>query len=139
MSTTGSFRTIEVEKTLPEMPLANLLLVARKGYGLGVSDVESKASRGYGMIHDEDEDNDAYYDDEDDDKRSWEEDGEWICFLGGNNSSGTKKYQGSNSSVVDIRRWSQKSIGGVIESCGEIEFSEELKEVFPDEAREIIR
>ncbi|GKA84411.1 hypothetical protein Tco_0806006, partial [Tanacetum coccineum] len=27
-----------------------------------------------------------------------EEDGEWICFLGGNNSSGTKKYQGSNSS-----------------------------------------
>ncbi|GJV46563.1 hypothetical protein Tco_1431099 [Tanacetum coccineum] len=27
-----------------------------------------------------------------------EEDGGWICFLGGNNSSGTKKYQGSNSS-----------------------------------------
>ncbi|GJY36438.1 hypothetical protein Tco_0421816 [Tanacetum coccineum] len=24
--------------------------------------------------------------------------GGWICFLGGNNSSGTKKYQGSNSS-----------------------------------------
>ncbi|GJV33385.1 hypothetical protein Tco_1393785 [Tanacetum coccineum] len=27
-----------------------------------------------------------------------EEDGEWIRFLGGNSSSGTKKYQGSNSS-----------------------------------------
>ncbi|GJU03687.1 hypothetical protein Tco_1114025 [Tanacetum coccineum] len=26
-----------------------------------------------------------------------EEDGEWICFLGGNSSSGTKKYRGSNS------------------------------------------
>nr|GEU59477.1 hypothetical protein [Tanacetum cinerariifolium] len=26
-----------------------------------------------------------------------EEDGGWICFLGGNKSSGTKKYQGSNS------------------------------------------
>nr|GEU90287.1 hypothetical protein [Tanacetum cinerariifolium] len=27
-----------------------------------------------------------------------EEDGGWICFLGGDNSSGTKKYEGSNSS-----------------------------------------
>ncbi|GKF96044.1 hypothetical protein Tco_0288779, partial [Tanacetum coccineum] len=27
-----------------------------------------------------------------------EEDEDWICFLGGNSSSGIKKYRGSNSS-----------------------------------------
>ncbi|GJT14638.1 hypothetical protein Tco_0861680 [Tanacetum coccineum] len=51
------------------------------------------------MIHnDEDGDNDA--NDGDDDERLIieEEDGEWIHFLGGNSSSGTKKYRGSNSS-----------------------------------------
>ncbi|GJY20442.1 hypothetical protein Tco_0393008 [Tanacetum coccineum] len=65
-----------------------------------------------------------------------EEDGEWICFLGGNNSSGTKKYRGSNSSDGGNTRDGVKITGGVIGSGGGIESSEELKEVLPDEADE---
>nr|GEY92203.1 hypothetical protein [Tanacetum cinerariifolium] len=45
-----------------------------------------------------------------------EEDGGWICFLGGNNSSGTKKYQGSNSSDGDNTGDGVKLTGGVIGS-----------------------
>ncbi|GJZ50030.1 hypothetical protein Tco_0604220 [Tanacetum coccineum] len=86
--------------------------------------------QGYGMIHnDGDGDNDAYDDDIDDDEREIieEEDGGWICFLGGNNSSGTKKYRGSNSSDGGNTGDGVKIAGGVIESCGEIE-------MLPDEA-----
>ncbi|GKA26547.1 ribonuclease H-like domain-containing protein [Tanacetum coccineum] len=54
-----------------------------------------------------------------------EEDGEWIRFLGGNSSSGIKKYQGLNSSDGD------ENTGGIILS---VEFSEELKELLPNEA-----
>ncbi|GJZ03657.1 hypothetical protein Tco_0536932 [Tanacetum coccineum] len=95
----------------------------------------------YGMIHG-DGDNDT--NDGDDDERVGnnkvhsnvveEEDGEWICFLGGNNSSGTKKYRGSNSSDGGNTGDGVKIAGGVIGSGGEIESSEELKEMLPDEA-----
>ncbi|GJY58886.1 hypothetical protein Tco_0458778, partial [Tanacetum coccineum] len=63
-----------------------------------------------------------------------EEDGEWIYFLGGNNSSGTKKYRGSNSNDGGNTGDGVKITGGVIGSGGRIESSEELKEVLPDEA-----
>ncbi|GJX04441.1 hypothetical protein Tco_0190357 [Tanacetum coccineum] len=72
-----------------------------------------------------------------------EEDGEWICFLGGNSFSGTKKYRGSNSSDGGNTGDGVKIAGGVIGSGDEIgeitdgiilEFSEELKEMLPDEA-----
>ncbi|GJX93390.1 hypothetical protein Tco_0347976 [Tanacetum coccineum] len=70
-----------------------------------------------------------------------EEDGGWICFLG-NNSSGTKKYQGSNSSDGDNTEDGVKIADGVIESGGGIggissflEFFEESEEIFPDVAR----
>nr|GEX94036.1 hypothetical protein [Tanacetum cinerariifolium] len=43
-----------------------------------------------------------------------EEDGGWICFLSGNNSSGTKKYRGSNSSDGGNTKDGVKIIGGVI-------------------------
>ncbi|GJT39827.1 hypothetical protein Tco_0939692 [Tanacetum coccineum] len=49
-----------------------------------------------------------------------EEDGEWIYFLGGNSSSGTKKYQGSNSSDGGNTRDGVKIAGEVIGSGGEI-------------------
>ncbi|GKB28524.1 hypothetical protein Tco_0867925, partial [Tanacetum coccineum] len=49
-----------------------------------------------------------------------EEDGGWNCFLGGNNSSGTKKYQGSNSSDGGNTKDGVKIAGGVIGSCGGI-------------------
>ncbi|GKE96302.1 hypothetical protein Tco_1581157, partial [Tanacetum coccineum] len=45
-----------------------------------------------------------------------EEDGEWICFLGGNNSSGTKKYWVSNSSDGGNTEDGVKITGGVIGS-----------------------
>ncbi|GJZ70643.1 hypothetical protein Tco_0634494 [Tanacetum coccineum] len=67
-------------------------------------------------------------------EEGWEEDEEWICFLGGTSSSGTKKYQGSNSSDGDNIGDGVKIAGGVIRSGDEIEFSEELKELLPDEA-----
>ncbi|GJU59144.1 hypothetical protein Tco_1236910 [Tanacetum coccineum] len=63
-----------------------------------------------------------------------EDDGEWICFLGGNSSSGIKKYQGSNSSDGNNIGDRVKIAGEVIGSGDEIEFSEELKEMLPDEA-----
>ncbi|GJU81819.1 putative ribonuclease H-like domain-containing protein [Tanacetum coccineum] len=43
-----------------------------------------------------------------------EEDGGWICFLGGNNSSGTKEYQGLNSSDGGNTGDGIKIAGGVI-------------------------
>ncbi|GJS39654.1 zinc finger, CCHC-type containing protein [Tanacetum coccineum] len=49
-----------------------------------------------------------------------EEDGGWICFLGGNNSSGIKKYQGSNSSDGGNTEDGVKIAGGVIGSGGGI-------------------
>ncbi|GKE15288.1 hypothetical protein Tco_1422865, partial [Tanacetum coccineum] len=49
-----------------------------------------------------------------------EEDGGWICFLGGNNSSGTKKYQGSNSSDGGNTGDGVKIAGGEIGSGGGI-------------------
>ncbi|GKA48494.1 hypothetical protein Tco_0741452 [Tanacetum coccineum] len=45
-----------------------------------------------------------------------EEDGEWIYFSGGNSSSETKKYQGSNSSDGGNTRDGVKIAGGVIGS-----------------------
>ncbi|GJY69109.1 hypothetical protein Tco_0472091 [Tanacetum coccineum] len=49
-----------------------------------------------------------------------EEDGEWICFSGGNNLLGTKKYRGSNSSDGGNTRDGVKIAGGVIGSGGGI-------------------
>ncbi|GKF36252.1 hypothetical protein Tco_0113010, partial [Tanacetum coccineum] len=63
-----------------------------------------------------------------------EEDEEQICFLSGNSSSGTKKYQGSNSSDGGNIGDGVKIAGGVIGSGDEIEFFEELKEQLPAEA-----
>ncbi|GKD45525.1 hypothetical protein Tco_1270170 [Tanacetum coccineum] len=47
-----------------------------------------------------------------------EEDGGWICFLGGNNSLGTKKYRGSNSSDGGDTGDGVKIVGEVIGSGG---------------------
>ncbi|GKB98087.1 hypothetical protein Tco_0984224 [Tanacetum coccineum] len=71
-----------------------------------------------------------------------EEDGGYICFLGGNNSSGAKKYQGSNSSDGGNTGDGVKIAGGVISSGGGIsedtggissflEFSKKSEEMFP--------
>ncbi|GJT38095.1 retrovirus-related pol polyprotein from transposon TNT 1-94 [Tanacetum coccineum] len=49
-----------------------------------------------------------------------EEDGEQIRFLGGNSSSGTKKYRGSNSSDGGNTGDGVKIVGGVIRSGDEI-------------------
>ncbi|GKA04054.1 hypothetical protein Tco_0676835 [Tanacetum coccineum] len=49
-----------------------------------------------------------------------EEDGEWICFSGGNNHLGTKKYRGSNSSDGGNTGDEIKIAGRVIGSGGEI-------------------
>ncbi|GJX11614.1 hypothetical protein Tco_0201473 [Tanacetum coccineum] len=49
-----------------------------------------------------------------------EEDGEWIRFLGGNSSSGIKKYRGLNSSDGGNTEVEVKIAGGVIGSGGEI-------------------
>ncbi|GJS39138.1 hypothetical protein Tco_0564181 [Tanacetum coccineum] len=75
------------------------------------------------MIH-EDEDNDAIGGN--DDERAInnvveEDDEEWICFLGGNSSSGIKKYQGSNSSDGGNTGDGVKIAGGVIGSGDEID------------------
>nr|GEX17651.1 hypothetical protein [Tanacetum cinerariifolium] len=45
-----------------------------------------------------------------------EEDRGWICFLGGNNSSGTKKHRGSNSGDGGNTGDGVKITGGVIGS-----------------------
>ncbi|GJS66320.1 hypothetical protein Tco_0680884 [Tanacetum coccineum] len=107
-----------------EMPLVIGCWMAAKVMA-GVSDVDHlEAARGYGMIHnDEDGDNDA--NDGDDDEREInnvveEEDREWIRFLGGNNSLGTKKYRGSNSSDGGNTKDGVKIAGGVIGSGDEI-------------------
>ncbi|GKF83723.1 hypothetical protein Tco_0248621, partial [Tanacetum coccineum] len=63
-----------------------------------------------------------------------EEDGEQIHFLGGNSSSGTKKYRGSNSNDGGNIGDGVKIAGEVIGSSDEIEFSEELKDLLPAEA-----
>ncbi|GJR80818.1 retrovirus-related pol polyprotein from transposon TNT 1-94 [Tanacetum coccineum] len=60
-----------------------------------------------------------------------EEDGGWIRFLGGNSSSGIKKYRGLNSNDGGNTGDGVKIAGGVIGSSDEIEFSEELKELLP--------
>ncbi|GJR90880.1 hypothetical protein Tco_0214891, partial [Tanacetum coccineum] len=49
-----------------------------------------------------------------------EDDGGWICFLGGNNSSGTKKYRGSNSSDGGDTKDRVKIVGELIGSDGRI-------------------
>ncbi|GJS21814.1 hypothetical protein Tco_0450446 [Tanacetum coccineum] len=50
-----------------------------------------------------------------------------------NSSSGIKKYRGLNSSDGGNIRDRVKIAGGVIGSGDEIEFSEELKELLPNE------
>ncbi|GJZ22785.1 hypothetical protein Tco_0559824 [Tanacetum coccineum] len=85
------------------------------------------------MIH-EDGDNDATGGNDDERAIIEEEDGEWIRFLGGNSSSGTKKYRGSNSSDGGNTGDGVKIAGEAIGSGNEIEFSEESKELLPDEA-----
>ncbi|GKC94869.1 hypothetical protein Tco_1160311, partial [Tanacetum coccineum] len=73
-----------------------------------------------------------------------EEDEEHICFLGGHSSSRIKKYRGSNSNDGGNTRDGVKIAGEVIGSGGEIDentggiilslkFSEELKELLPNE------
>ncbi|GKG20593.1 hypothetical protein Tco_0380394, partial [Tanacetum coccineum] len=63
-----------------------------------------------------------------------EEDGKWIRFLGGNSSSGIKKYQGLNSNDGGITGDGVKIACEVIGSGDEIEFFEELKDLLPAEA-----
>ncbi|GJR97580.1 hypothetical protein Tco_0269754 [Tanacetum coccineum] len=108
----------------------------------GVSDVDvllggilsTQDNAVYGMIH-EDGDNDAIGGNDDERAINNVVEEEWICFLGGNSSSGTKKYQGSNSSDGGNTGDGVKIVGGVMRSGSEIDFSEELKEILPDEAR----
>ncbi|GJZ76848.1 hypothetical protein Tco_0641520 [Tanacetum coccineum] len=61
-----------------------------------------------------------------------EEDGGWIFFLGVNNSSGTKKYRGSNSSdggnTGDGVKIDGENIGG---NSSFLEFSKKSEELFP--------
>ncbi|GJT66973.1 ribonuclease H-like domain-containing protein [Tanacetum coccineum] len=101
---------------------------------VGVSDVDvllggilsTKDNAVYGMIH-EDGDNDAIGGN--DDERAInnvveEEDGERICFLGGNSYSGIKKYRGPNSSDGGNTEDGVKIAGGVIGSGDEIAATE---------------
>ncbi|GKA79092.1 hypothetical protein Tco_0785688, partial [Tanacetum coccineum] len=62
-----------------------------------------------------------------------EEDEEQIRFLGGNSSSGTKKYRGSNSSDGGNIRDGVKIAGEVIGSGDEIVFRR-VKKTASDEA-----
>ncbi|GJV70860.1 reverse transcriptase domain-containing protein [Tanacetum coccineum] len=65
-----------------------------------------------------------------------------ICFLGGNNSSGTKKYRGSNSSDGGNTGDGVKIAGGVIGSGDGIELKEMLPDVSwekPMKTRSIVR
>ncbi|GKB11552.1 hypothetical protein Tco_0845475 [Tanacetum coccineum] len=71
------------------------------------------------MTH-EDGDNDAIGGNDDERTIIEEDDGEWICFLGGNTSSGTKKYRGSNSNDGGNTGDRVKIAGGVIGSGDEI-------------------
>ncbi|GKF53679.1 hypothetical protein Tco_0160589, partial [Tanacetum coccineum] len=63
-----------------------------------------------------------------------EKDEEQIHFLGGNSSSGIKKYRGSNSNDGGNTGDGVKIASEVIGSGDEIEFSEELKDLLPVEA-----
>ncbi|GJX59514.1 hypothetical protein Tco_0290904 [Tanacetum coccineum] len=85
-------------------------------------------------LEDKDGDNDANGGNDDERAIIEEEDGEWICFLGGSSSSGTKKYQGSNSNDGGNIGDGVKIAGEAIGSGDKIEFSKELKELLPDEA-----
>ncbi|GJX93342.1 hypothetical protein Tco_0347928 [Tanacetum coccineum] len=85
------------------------------------------------MIH-EDGDNDAIGGNDDERAIIEEEDKEQIRFLGSNSSSGTKKYRGSNSNDSGNTRDGVKIASEVMGSGDEIEFSEELKDLLPDEA-----
>ncbi|GJU48915.1 integrase, catalytic region, zinc finger, CCHC-type containing protein [Tanacetum coccineum] len=75
-----------------------------------------------------------------------EEDGGWIHFLGGNNSSGTDKYRGSNSSDGDNTGDEVKIAGGEI-GCGGgiggissfLEFSEKSEKMFPSKAGKVLQ
>ncbi|GJX48438.1 hypothetical protein Tco_0273628 [Tanacetum coccineum] len=108
--------------------------------------MDEKASRGYGMIHnDGDGDNDAYDDDKDDDERDItlrgygmihnDEDGDNDANDGDDDERKirTKKYRGLNSSDGGNTEDRVKIVGGGIGSGDGIEFSEELKELLPDE------
>ncbi|GJR90855.1 hypothetical protein Tco_0214866 [Tanacetum coccineum] len=57
--------------------------------------------------------------------------GEWIRFLGGNSSSGIKKYRGLNSNDGGNTGDRVKIDGGVIRSGDEIEF-------FPKSSTEVL-
>ncbi|GKF06864.1 hypothetical protein Tco_0037532, partial [Tanacetum coccineum] len=61
-----------------------------------------------------------------------EEDGEQIRFLGGNSSSGIKKYRGSNSNDGGNTGDGVK-MANRIWIILSLEFLEELKEMLPDE------
>ncbi|GJX07223.1 hypothetical protein Tco_0195155 [Tanacetum coccineum] len=101
-----------------------------------VSDKRIRTLRGDGIIH-EVGDNDANNGDDDEkgiNNVFEEEDEERIRFLGGNSSSGIKKYQGLNSIYKGNTRDRVKIAGEVIGSGDEIEFSKELKELLSDEA-----
>ncbi|GKA10084.1 hypothetical protein Tco_0689517 [Tanacetum coccineum] len=104
----------------------------------GVSDVDvllgGILSTKYDTGYDKDGNNDENSGNDDERKIIEEEDGEWIRFLGGNSSSGIKKYQGLNSSDGGNIGDRVKIAGGVIGSGDEIEFSEELKDLLSDEA-----
>ncbi|GJW58480.1 hypothetical protein Tco_0105211, partial [Tanacetum coccineum] len=63
---------------------------------------------------------------------------EQIRFLGGNSSSGTKKYRGSNSNDGGNTGDGVKIAGGVIGSGDEIVSSKELKKLLYDEAEKLI-
>ncbi|GJY11912.1 hypothetical protein Tco_0381221 [Tanacetum coccineum] len=65
-----------------------------------------------------------------------EDDGEWICFLGGSSSSGTKKYRGSNSNDGGNTGDGVKIAGGVIGSSDEIDNS--YKKCFVRSSNKII-
>ncbi|GJW08294.1 hypothetical protein Tco_1570717 [Tanacetum coccineum] len=82
--------------------------------------------RGYGMIHEDDIMSNGGNDIKSD------KNGEWVRFLGVI-SSGIEKYRGLNSSDGGNIGDRVKIAGGVIGSGDEIEFSEELKELLPNE------
>ncbi|GJY77261.1 hypothetical protein Tco_0482377 [Tanacetum coccineum] len=89
------------------------------------------------MIH-EDGDNDAIGGNDDEGEINnvvEEEDEEQIRFLGGNSSSGTKKYRGSNSSDGGNTRDRVKIAGEVIGSGGGNRVFRRVKRMLPDERK----
>ncbi|GJR87155.1 hypothetical protein Tco_0211166 [Tanacetum coccineum] len=111
----SAFGTMFGHKTANSWNL--LMSSSRSGVPIGIT-VHGHA--GYGMIH-EDGDNDAISGNDDERAIIEEEDEEQIRFLGGNSSSGTKKYQGSNSNDGGNTGDGVKIAGGVIGSGDEIE------------------